>query len=349
MLRFACPGCKKVLQAPESNAGRLLACPHCQTRLRVPAPPQAFPEAIPIVQPQPSTPTVPVHEPPAEVDPELRRLLPPDAPVEALALGELMLRCECVTGSCCLVYVAAGGAILFGLGLLLVGLLTIGAIKSFGDFAISSSFLTIGAGMVVGSGWFIRAYWLQGVKESAYPNARILCKHGLIAIDDWKVTCCRWDDVTKIFVKMIDHVIHVKGVEVGTDPEYVYNVHGPDGLCIAFTPGTGNMIPALALLKQALLPRMLPRLWQQYESGQTLQFGTVQINKQGIMCQGTQVEWSRVRDVAAGGNFVVFNWDPQPADEYKPVINEDIMAVDNSPVLLAMIDEIRNNLPSQQL
>jgi DNA-directed RNA polymerase subunit RPC12/RpoP len=40
MIRFACPTCKKVLQAESQQAGQKVACPGCGQRLQIPAPPR---------------------------------------------------------------------------------------------------------------------------------------------------------------------------------------------------------------------------------------------------------------------------------------------------------------------
>src|SRR5262245_60729369 len=38
MIRFACPGCNKVLKAPENKVGAKSSCPYCGQRVQVPAP-----------------------------------------------------------------------------------------------------------------------------------------------------------------------------------------------------------------------------------------------------------------------------------------------------------------------
>ena len=39
MIRFACPRCNSVLDAPDQKAGSKVACPKCQQRLQIPGPP----------------------------------------------------------------------------------------------------------------------------------------------------------------------------------------------------------------------------------------------------------------------------------------------------------------------
>src|SRR5262245_13512957 len=38
MIRFTCPQCQMVLQAPPDQAGATVTCPRCKSRMRVPAP-----------------------------------------------------------------------------------------------------------------------------------------------------------------------------------------------------------------------------------------------------------------------------------------------------------------------
>jgi hypothetical protein len=40
MIRFACPTCQKILQAPAGQSGQKVACPGCGQRLQIPAPPR---------------------------------------------------------------------------------------------------------------------------------------------------------------------------------------------------------------------------------------------------------------------------------------------------------------------
>jgi DNA-directed RNA polymerase subunit RPC12/RpoP len=36
MLTFSCPDCRKTVNAPETEVGNLIDCPHCNQRIRVP-------------------------------------------------------------------------------------------------------------------------------------------------------------------------------------------------------------------------------------------------------------------------------------------------------------------------
>jgi hypothetical protein len=44
MIRLACPGCHKTLAIPDTLAGRLVACPKCKNKFRVPQPEPADPD-----------------------------------------------------------------------------------------------------------------------------------------------------------------------------------------------------------------------------------------------------------------------------------------------------------------
>lgn len=77
MIRFACPGCKKVLQVADEQAGAAVVCPQCKGQMRVPAV-TARPQPVP-------TPQVPVQtnfapaNPPAVAAPAPSPAAPPPA------------------------------------------------------------------------------------------------------------------------------------------------------------------------------------------------------------------------------------------------------------------------------
>jgi hypothetical protein len=48
MLRFECPACKAVMNAPASGVGRKCTCPKCGQRLRIPPPPKGTVLATPL-------------------------------------------------------------------------------------------------------------------------------------------------------------------------------------------------------------------------------------------------------------------------------------------------------------
>lgn len=67
MIRFQCPVCRTVLQAPPTLAGQIVACSGCQTRLRVqaPAPAAPPPPVPPVPRPESRRPPVPPLPPAA--------------------------------------------------------------------------------------------------------------------------------------------------------------------------------------------------------------------------------------------------------------------------------------------
>ena len=59
MIRFTCPTCVIVLQAPLEHAGTTVACPKCKSKITVPSPASAS-----VSQSRPSDPTPPAAPPP---------------------------------------------------------------------------------------------------------------------------------------------------------------------------------------------------------------------------------------------------------------------------------------------
>jgi S1-C subfamily serine protease len=66
MIRFACPSCQKVLQAPDERAGATVACPGCKKPLQIPAgQPVAAAAAVPSAVPSPAPQAVKTQSPAA--------------------------------------------------------------------------------------------------------------------------------------------------------------------------------------------------------------------------------------------------------------------------------------------
>ncbi len=79
MLRFQCPRCRSVLEAPEAKAGIKTSCPKCQQRLQVPLPPPGKTVLAPLVPaPRPEArPGAPPHpKKPASAGPVPRAAAP---------------------------------------------------------------------------------------------------------------------------------------------------------------------------------------------------------------------------------------------------------------------------------
>jgi hypothetical protein len=53
MIRFACPRCRQVFNAPDEAAGRKSTCLSCQQRLQIPLPPRTLPVPAPLVSYEP--------------------------------------------------------------------------------------------------------------------------------------------------------------------------------------------------------------------------------------------------------------------------------------------------------
>lgn len=91
MIRFACPGCQKVLKAPPEKAGIRTACPACKHPLQVPAiPPGATPDPPrPPAGPAPvARPVNPAPQPPDPAAGPPRRAFPPRATPVPRVCGE---------------------------------------------------------------------------------------------------------------------------------------------------------------------------------------------------------------------------------------------------------------------
>lgn len=67
MIRFQCPRCESILEAPDNRAGDKISCPKCQQRLEIPIPPPqaktilaSFIETIPEPNQAPELPPLPL-------------------------------------------------------------------------------------------------------------------------------------------------------------------------------------------------------------------------------------------------------------------------------------------------
>jgi len=56
MIRFACPRCRAVLEAPDKKAGLAVPCPRCTQHVTVPAPVAGVPLAVPRDEPAQTVP-----------------------------------------------------------------------------------------------------------------------------------------------------------------------------------------------------------------------------------------------------------------------------------------------------
>jgi hypothetical protein len=85
MIRFACPTCKGIFEAPDHCGGGKVACPGCGQRLQIPLPPRDKTVLAPLVPHQPSVPSA-VASPSATVPASATSAAPPAPPAPGQSL-----------------------------------------------------------------------------------------------------------------------------------------------------------------------------------------------------------------------------------------------------------------------
>jgi len=141
---------------------------------------------------------------------------------------------------------------------------------------------------------------------SAYRTKLYLCIEGLLKIYKKKVEAVRWNEIKELYIPGGNLTRLVK--QDGSD--FIL----PRSLMVGRDKRITNVI--IDEVTRCLLPGMLAS----YQDGQTIAFGTLEINQQGISRPGKMVYWRQVGDIALeNGKLTIFYSQPGTDSEQSSI------------------------------
>lgn len=167
----------------------------------------------------------------------------------------------------------------------MIGMGTMGGGLSAGLSGSGDVFLFIGLALVYvvpGLWWFISTLRKRGLRVLVFPDGLTYTRHG-------KTDVIRWDDVATV-LQAITRVQYTFTVRKCT-------VQLQDGNKYTFNNALRNVEQLINTIQQQITPRILERVDEAYEAGQTVPFGKLSISRAGISQGNKTLPWDQVKRV----------------------------------------------------
>ncbi len=143
----------------------------------------------------------------------------------------------------------------------------------------------------VWAGWSTYSNWNKGV---------MIYDHGFAYRDRKGIQTWRWDIVISITAAITRH--YTNGIYTGTT--HIYTLFNNQNERIVLNDSFKKVEELAAMVEQGIYPPLYERASQAYNTGQTLTFGPVAINKGGIVIGKKNYPWQDVKQVSIQNGFV---------------------------------------------
>jgi hypothetical protein len=147
-----------------------------------------------------------------------------------------------------------------------------------------------------------------------------------------KTETLRWDEIRAVFQSITN--IERYGQVVNT--LHTYTIETTDGRTLKFSNEIVDIHSLGQIIQTEVTNRLVPKMMQSFNSGETVSFGTFSLNKQGITQGKKSLEWAEIEGAQIDNGVVTFkkqgkwfNWTRVPADK-----------IPNLPTFLTLIDHM---------
>jgi hypothetical protein len=171
-------------------------------------------------------------------------------------------------------------------GLVVVGLVGIAIGANLSDSGGTSKFflISLGIGLLCVAGYlFFRWYAGRDIHVLIYND-------GLTVIRNDDMRSYRWDEIDSLFQKLV--VSSVYGIRGATSKKYT--LVPKKGAVIIFTEILPNVDELGQRIQQQITLRRLPEDLKRMDAGETIRFGPISIDKQGVIVQQKTLPWDAV-------------------------------------------------------
>ena len=159
---------------------------------------------------------------------------------------------------------------------------------------------------------YYRKLWRQvGVCVRIYPDRLVYTRKG-------EVVDYRWEDIRKFYCQRVDKYLSHFGLDrqyTGSQNKYRFTHENGHQFEFAEQFSRNKLVPVADYVEKGLLERQLPRYCSRLQEGETLQFGPLGLEAQGIQYGRSLLSWDQVDFVGAedGKVFVrkkdkTFSW-----------------------------------------
>jgi hypothetical protein len=123
-------------------------------------------------------------------------------------------------------------------------------------------------------------------------NRLYACTDGFVYKTSSEEKIVLWNNVKAIYQRIVEH----RG-RLGRYTTYTYTIEQNNGSRITFNDNMSRMKGLTHYIETSMAIRLLPKVIDQYERGETVEFGSLAVGKQGIFNGKNWLSWDEVEDV----------------------------------------------------
>jgi hypothetical protein len=162
-----------------------------------------------------------------------------------------------------------------------------------------------------------------------------VCSEGFLFKRGSRLDAFRWDQVAAVWQKVTKR--YYNGIYMGM--RHKYTIQRVDGAKVAFTDRFPDVEALGDVIAREVTNCQFPRVIAAYNAGQTVQFGPLSVNVQGVSNSREQVPWGQIQSINVDQGFVKIRKEGK-------LLGWSTVAVSKIPnffVFMALVNTILNN------
>ncbi len=182
------------------------------------------------------------------------------------------------------------------------------------------------------------ALMLMGLMDAFLSRDKrvYVCPAGLLYQHQGKTEAIRWDQVEAFWQRVVRRSSY--GIQVGT--LHLYTVQRNDGTTFKFNDQLYNVEALGNTIARETARLQLPRFIAAYQAGQTVNFGQIGLNQQGVSNGKELLPWHQIKEIKVNQGFISIQKEGNNRLRWKTV---QASKIPNINVFMALVDSIINN------
>ena len=162
-----------------------------------------------------------------------------------------------------------------------------------------------------------------------------VCPGGLLYLHSKKTDAIRWDQVEAVWQRVVRRSTY--GFRTVT---HLYTLRRNDGATFKFDDHLNNVESLGNTIVRETVRLLWPRYIAAYQAGQTVAFGQISLNQQGVSKGKDMLPWQQVKEIKANRGFIVIWKAGDRSRRWKTIVASQIPNVN---VFMALVDSIVNS------
>lgn len=154
--------------------------------------------------------------------------------------------------------------------------------------------------LIIAGIMFLFGGWAGWSAYSNWNKSLVIYDRGFAYRDRKGIQTWQWINVTSITAAITRH--YTNGIYTGTT--HVYTLYNNQSEKIVLNDSFKKVEEVAGIIENNVYPLLYERAVQVYNSGQTLTFGPVAINKGGILIGKKNYPWTEVKQVSINNGYV---------------------------------------------